>query len=195
MLTDRIGIEAFDRKFRCDPDPWGTWSGREERCKREAIMHSLSYPVVGRLLELGCGNGSNSVSLFRRSLRLDCIDGSKTAVDLTRTALGKHKNTRIFHLRLPGRIRSGPYDAVVIAELLYYMDAHELDRMAAETGRLIRPGGRLVLCHHHSQFRDAAIVQKSVHQLFISAIGRKLRLVHRRRSAHWLLEAYRFSRC
>ena len=82
-----IDLHGFDRKFAGDADPWSTFTDRDETHKRRAILHGVGPPPVGRVLELAAGNGSNSVALARRALRLDATEGTRSGTDLVRRAL------------------------------------------------------------------------------------------------------------
>ena len=55
-----IDLSGFAAKFAADEDPWRTFSNRDEAVKRAAILHALGPGPLGRVLELGSGNGSNS---------------------------------------------------------------------------------------------------------------------------------------
>ena len=70
-----IDLSGFAAKFAADEDPWRTFSNRDEAVKRAAILHALGPGPLGRVLELGSGNGSNSRAIAPRALRLDATEG------------------------------------------------------------------------------------------------------------------------
>ena len=204
MSGARIGLAGFEAAFANNPDPWGTQTRRDEAIKREAVLRALG-PTRGRVLELGSGNGSNSVELARRARHLLAADGALTAVALTRAALegaaleGKGQAVR---LRLPedlegraahglshGPLR-GPWDAVVVAELLYYLSERDIARLGRAVGRRLRPGARVVLAHHRLRFHDVSSAPALCHDRFLGALGevRDRRTVRQTR-------AWRVERC
>lgn len=188
-LTRPIDLAGFEAKFLADPDPWRTHTDRREAVKRSAILHALGHRAWGRVLELGSGNGSNSRALAHRALRLDACEGTASGAALTRRALHGTGRARAHRLELPGRFPVSRYDAVVIAELLYYLDERRMRRLAQDVARALRPGGCLVLAHHHIRFDDAAQPPPGVHSRFLRASGRRWHRRHRHRTGHWTVEA------
>ena len=158
-----ITLAGFEATFAANPDPWNTFAARDETRKRTAILHALGPGPIGCVLELGCGNGSNSLALAGRCLRLDAVDGAPSAVALTKRAVGDDARVRVERLALPGRFPRGRYDAIVAAELLYYLTPRILAATVTEVERTLRPGGRLILAHHHLRFADAATLPATIH--------------------------------
>ena len=185
-MAERADIAWFETLFARSPDPWGTRRRHDERFKRQAIVRLLPVGPLGRVLELGSGNGSNSRALADRALRLDACDGAPTAVDLTRAALADRPpgRARVHALALPGRFPADRYDAIVLAEILYYLDERTLRAVATQTARTLRPGGRLVMCHHHRQFHDATQRQATLHARFAAMAG-TWRIAGRHRTGAW----------
>lgn len=158
-----ITLAGFEATFAGNPDPWNTFAARDERRKRRAIVHALGPAPHGRLLELASGNGSNSRALAARALRIDVTDGAPTAVRLTAQLLADRPRAQVTRLILPGRFPSLRYDAIVAAEILYYLQPSALRAVAQEIARRLRPGGRLILAHHHLRFSDVATAPATVH--------------------------------
>ncbi|OXT01616.1 hypothetical protein B7H23_01185 [Notoacmeibacter marinus] len=167
MIVEKASLEHFDTLFGRSPDPWGTRSKRSEGFKRGHIVRMLGPHSRGRILELACGNGSNSQALAARGLRLTACDGSPAALERASESLTELANVDLFHLVLPGRFPTGPFDAIIIAELLYYLDDRTLNAVMSEIDRNLRPGGSLILCHHHRQFGDALQQQTGLHERFL----------------------------
>ena len=186
----RATLDHFEAVFAASPDPWGTRSHRDEACKRRGILRLLGPRGTGRMLELGCGNGSNSRALARRTLHLHACDGAAAALRHAARNLRGSGNVSLHRLVLPGRFPNDRFDAVVIAELLYYLDDRTLASVAREVRRTLRPGGRLVLCHHHTQFADAVQRQSGLHRRFMAQLGPGWPVVGRRRTARWKAAAF-----
>ena len=184
---DRADLAHFDRIFTRAADPWGTFALRAEAFKRRGIRHALGGRAIGRLLEPGCGNGSNTRMLARLALRVDACDGAPSAVLRTAQSTKDLSGVHVHHLPLPGRFPGRCFDAIVVAELLYYLDTPTLTRVRREIERSLRPGGVLLLCHHHRQFHDAAQRQAGLHRRFIAASPFKWRVLRKMRTARWEL--------
>lgn len=185
-----ISLAGFEQTFERDPDPWSTFSSRDELVKRNVILHALGPRKHGRLLELGSGNGAHSVALARKSLRMHACEGTDTGFRLTASALRHDPRAHAHRLILPGRFPGASYDAVVISELLYYLDNQTLLAVAQESARRLRTGGTLVLAHHKVQFDDAAQITARVHERFLALIPRRLVRSFGHRSRFWRVEAF-----
>ena len=107
-MVKPITLKGFEETFGASGDPWRTFSDSDEAAKRAAILHALGGAMLGRVLELGAGNGSNSVALVRRSLRLDATEGTAKGTDLTRAAIGDGRRARAIRLPLPASFPGRP---------------------------------------------------------------------------------------
>ncbi|MFV0624387.1 class I SAM-dependent methyltransferase [Sphingomonas sp. ac-8] len=187
-----IGLAGFEAKFAGDPDPWSTWSDRDEAVKRAAILHALGDSVVGRVLELGAGNGSNSRSLARRALRLDATEATREGTRLVAEAIrNQAPRARASRLVAPAPPPRACYDAVVIAELLYYLEPRAMAVLARDVARRLRPGGTLVLAHHRITFYDFAQHAEGIHARFLDDTGLAWRQRTVRRTDRWTVLACR----
>jgi cyclopropane fatty-acyl-phospholipid synthase-like methyltransferase len=181
-----ITLEGFADKFSRDPDPWNTWTGPDEVLKRRAILHALPAGKVGRLLELGAGNGSNSQALAQRSLRLDATEATCEGVDLVAKALRSYApRAQARRLVVPVVPMRGIYDAIVIAELLYYLPPGAMAELAHQVAAVLRPGGTLVLAHHRITFYDFAQIAEHIQSRFLTATGQSWCPRTVRRTGRW----------
>ena len=180
-----IDLDGFAAKFASDDDPWSTFTARDEAVKRAAILHALGPGPIGRVLELASGNGANSGALAARALRLDATEGTAEGAALTANALRVCSRAQASVLVLPGRAPRPEYDAVVCAELLYYLTPRDMRRVARDIAAVLRPGGRLVLAHHHIDFYDFAQHAAAIHARFLRATGRGWRVRAVRSTCKW----------
>lgn len=172
----RIGLDGFAAKFAGDDDPWGTFSSRDEAVKRAAILHALGPGPLGRVLELASGNGSNSRAIAPRALRLDATEGTEEGTRLTARAIADWPRARAITLALPARFPQHRYDAIVVAELLYYLSPRAMASVAADVAAALRPGGRLVLAHHRIDFYDFAQHAAGIQRRFLQLTGARWRV-------------------
>lgn len=180
-----IGLDGFAAKFADSDDPWNTFAAHDEAVKRAAIRHALGAGPVGRVLELASGNGSNSVALAARALRLDATEGTVEGTRLTARAIAGRRGARAIVLPLPGRFPHPVYDAAVVAELLYYLTPRAMARVARATATALRPGGRLVLAHHRIDYYDFAQHAAGIHARFLRDTGRDWRVTTVRSTRRW----------
>ena len=101
-----------------------------------------ALPVVGSAVDLAGGSGRHALWLAERGWVTTLVDVSPTAVEIARDAAKR----RALQLRAEvldlddADPAGGPWDLVVVH--------HYLNReLLARVHRLLRPGGRLVVCH------------------------------------------------
>ncbi|MEP1834618.1 MAG: class I SAM-dependent methyltransferase [Hyphomonas sp.] len=187
MKRGAISLDDFERKFAENPDPWRTWNSRYERVKRAALGRAVGTGKYGRVLELAAGNGSNTPMLAARSLRLTSTEGTSTGVQLVRKAAGLLPRVKISQLALADRFPDMSYDLIVISEVLYYLSDQDLNGLARETARRLRPNGALVLAHHCETFSDAARSGLNIHQEFLRRIDASFTVEYHNRSRRYAL--------
>lgn len=185
MTVPAIDLAGFQAKFAGDADPWRTFSGHDEAVKRHAILHACGAGPLGRVLELASGNGSNSAAIARRALWLDATEGTAEGTALTAKAVAGCPRARASVLVLPGRPPRAVYDAVVLAELLYYLSSRDMAAVARDVAAVLRPGGRLVLAHHRVDFHDFAQHAAGIHLRFLAETGRAWRVRPVRFARKW----------
>ena len=103
-------------------------------------------PPSGAVLEIGCGHGlvANYLADAAADRRVHGVDIDRRKIDAARASL-RPGDTTVFDLVEPGELPEGPFDAVVIVDVLYLLDdAGREELVAAACGRL-RPGGVLVV--------------------------------------------------
>lgn len=184
-------LSSFAEKFATDGDPWSTFTNRDEAVKRAAILHALGPAPMGRVLELASGNGSNSSAIAPRALRLDATEGTAAGTRLTASAIAAWPRARAIELALPARFPARPYDAIVVAELLYYLSPLDMARVADCVGKALRSGGRLVLAHHQVDYYDFAQHARGIHERFLEETGCDWRIKVVRRCARWIVSVAR----
>ena len=97
----------------------------------------------GRALELGCGNGRNTVFLARRGFSVEAIDYSQTAIEWARdrvTEAGVSVSLRrqsVFGLEL----EAGAYDLVYDSGCFHHLPPHRRSRYVERVTHALKPGG------------------------------------------------------
>lgn len=189
-----IGLSGFEAKFDASDDPWLTWSSPDEVLKRDAILHALGPGPLGRVLELGAGNGSNSHAIAARALRLDATEATSTGTELVTRAIAPFTpRARARQLIVPAPPPRQVYDAIVVAELLYYLDNRSLSALARQVASRLRPGGTLVLAHHRITFYDFAQHADGIHARFLAQSAAAWQVRSVRRTGRWAVLSCRRS--
>lgn len=184
-----VALDGFERVFAADSDPWRTFTNADEARKRRTIRHAIGPVRLGRVLELAAGNGSNSRMLATRSLRLDATEATAAGTRLVEAALASSHRARAIRLAVPARLPRPWYDAIVIAEMLYYLSPEAMRRTAYDAGRALRCGGTLVLAHHRVDFHDFTQHAAGLHRAFLAQTGRTWRIRIVGRTGRWVVLA------
>jgi malonyl-CoA O-methyltransferase len=105
------------------------------------------------VLELGCGTGKNTAWLAGRARTLLALDFSAGMLARARQRLAdagmRHVALVRHDVRDPWPLRDGAVDVVVGNLVLEHVD--DLAPVYAEAARVLRPGGRLLLCELHPE--------------------------------------------
>jgi len=194
MPRSIIDIAGFEAKFQENPDPWNYGSSRFEAFKRQILLQACGTRQYGRGLELACANGETSLLLARKCLSLLAVDGSVSAVAEAQRRTAGLRHVVIAEAALPQDMPRGPFDLIVISELLYYLKSRDLDAVLRRSIAALAPGGRLVVLHHTIYFDDVAIPPAAAQQRAIDMLGQSLQPVFRRALAHFDVAAFEKTR-
>jgi 2-polyprenyl-3-methyl-5-hydroxy-6-metoxy-1,4-benzoquinol methylase len=163
-------------------------------CPFPSIVEAL--PVEGRVLEVGCGHGLFSAYLAQRHTRLQVrgvdIDEDKIAV-----AAGSElpAGGRLdFAVADSGSVPAGPWDAVVLVDVLYLLDEAAQQALLVSCAQVLAPGGLLVVKDMATTPRwkarwNAAQEALSVRILKITEGSPEFAFVDPEERARWLVAA------
>lgn len=151
-----IDPQGFEAMFRADPDPWNYGHSRFEAYKRRVLLRACGDRTYGRGLELACANGETTRALRPRCLRLLGVDASPSALAEAVRRTAGFSRIEFQRAVLPQETPRGPFDLLVVSELLYYMPEREMRVLLRQLRRATAPGGKIVVLHHVRNFADAA---------------------------------------
>ena len=122
--------------------------GRFRTCPVAVI--DAEVPRSGRVLEVGCGHG-----LISAYLALSSHDRAVTGVDIDarKIAVASHAQSHVdphathldFHHEASGDVPEGPWDAIVIVDVLYLLDKPAEFALLDACVERLAPGGVLVI--------------------------------------------------
>ncbi|MEX3809504.1 SAM-dependent methyltransferase [Paraburkholderia sp. BR13439] len=169
----------FDELYRRSDDPWRLREGWYERRKRSLTLALLPRPRYRNGFEPGCANGELTAGLATRCDALLAADLHPRAVELARERVAGAPNVRIQQRSVPCEwpTEHGPFDLIVISEFAYYLDAAELETLAARIAGSLTTDGTLLACHWRRPFAEARESADRAHALFDSRCG-LARLAH-----------------
>ena len=184
-----IDADGFEDKFRQDIDPWNYAHSAFEAYKRGVLLRAIGAQRIGRGLELACAIGETTRFLAPRCLRLRALDSSATALREAGRRIGPLARVSLERVVLPDMPR-GPFDLIVVSEILYYLKPNDLRTLLARLFRATAPGGRIVLLHHLRDFDDAAILPRLAQQGAVRALDRRMTRVFRHQDARFQAVAF-----
>jgi SAM-dependent methyltransferase len=171
--------QYFDQLYKESDDPWKLREGWYERRKRSLTLALLPRPRYRNAFEPGCANGELSVELAARCDALLAVDLHERAVLLARERVAGAPRVRVEQRTVPREwpTEAGPFDLIVISEFAYYLDAAELETLAARIAESLTTDGTLLACHWRRPFAEALESADAAHALFDARCGLS-RLAH-----------------
>jgi len=131
---------SFDRLYRRHADPWDYEISAYEAEKYSACLGMLPRRRhYARGLEVGCSIGVMSMGIAARCDRLLAVDFAPTA--LARARQRRIGNARFEHAEVPRDWPRGPWDLIVLSEVLYYLSPEALERTLDHVARDLAPHG------------------------------------------------------
>jgi SAM-dependent methyltransferase len=159
-----IDIAGFENKFRANIDPWNYTHSHFEWVKRKALLRACGPSKHGRVLELGCAIGETTRALAKLSLQLVAVDASQTALNEAERRTPRNGRIQFNRAILPHQMPRGPFDLIVVSELVYYLRPHHLKPLAERISAALAPGGMTVVLNHRRPFDDAAVPPALAHR-------------------------------
>jgi trans-aconitate methyltransferase len=143
-----IGFDRsyFEALYQEDIDPWKFRVSEYEHLKFAKTIAALPGLRFEKCLELGCSIGELTRRLLSRCNRIVAIDTSVLALEEARSACPTPR-VEFRQTHLPdGDLGSG-YDLVIASEILYYLDAVALRRLACRLRKIVPRGAYIVSVH------------------------------------------------
>lgn len=137
----------FEGLYRADDDPWDFGSSAYERAKYARTLEALGEEPFARALEVGCSIGVLTARLAERCGSLEATDLSPTALKAAEHRCAGLKNVAFTLAPFPIFVPKGPFDLILLSEVLYYFEHRDLERFAGEVRRAAAPGARVLLVH------------------------------------------------
>jgi 2-polyprenyl-3-methyl-5-hydroxy-6-metoxy-1,4-benzoquinol methylase len=130
-------------------------------------------PNTGRILEIGCGHGLFSVyaalASSARAVRGVDIDRDKIAV--AQAVAARVAADLEFDVTPSGAVSPGPWDAIVVVDMLYLLPAAQQEQLLTEAAGELAPGGRLVIKEMSRRPRWKAAWNTAQETLAVSILG------------------------
>lgn len=142
----RYDHDYFERLYRTRRDPWSVLTSDYEHAKFARSVHALKKNLYEHGLELGCSIGGLTRLLATRCRMLTAVDTSHHALRCARQ-LCTGANVRFVQAHLPDGTFHGPFDLLVLSEVLYYFSEEELELLAGTLSRVMAPDVEILAVH------------------------------------------------
>ena len=139
--------DYFDVRYAADPDPWNFAGSPYERDKYAATLAALPRERYASALEVGCSIGVLTAALAPRCDALVALDVAEAALAQARARCDDRPGLRLMRARVPGEWPEGRFDLILLSEVVYYLDAGDVARLAGRVRASLRPDGDVVLVH------------------------------------------------
>jgi SAM-dependent methyltransferase len=162
--------EAFERRYRGRWDPWSFRTSAYERGRYEATLGHLPGNRYAFAYEPGCSIGELTALLAPRCDQVLATDVSPTAVARATGRCAVFHHVRVECRDVRETVLETAPDLIVLSELAYYLDAHELEILAAGLGRALSSGGTLIAVHWVGKSRDHVLHADEAHEVLLRAL-------------------------
>ncbi|HVZ10157.1 SAM-dependent methyltransferase [Rhodopila sp.] len=137
--------EHFEHLYRADPDPWAYRSSAYERRKYRHTIDALGGRRFVHGLEVGCSIGELTRLLADWCESLLGIDVVDAALAEAAARCAGRPHVRFARMQVPIAWPAGEYDLIVLSEVLYFLCAEDIDRLARHVRHGIVAGGLVLL--------------------------------------------------
>jgi 2-polyprenyl-3-methyl-5-hydroxy-6-metoxy-1,4-benzoquinol methylase len=129
---------------------WRYWRGKtpwDTHITPPEVMEFIAGTPPGKALDLGCGTGTNAITLARHGWQVTGVDFAPKAIRQARRKAEAASFKIDFHCAdvTDLGMLSGPYDYVLDIGCLFTLKENDRIRYAGELAKLLRPQGDYML--------------------------------------------------
>jgi len=155
----------FEWRYWRKRTPWDTQTTPPE------VMTFLEKTSSGRALDLGCGTGTNAITLSKHGWQVTGVDFSPKAIAAARKKAAGQKLPIDFYIGSVADLDflSGPFDYALDIGCLFCLKSQDRHRYAAGLKRMLPPGAHYMLYAWLPQIRHGrkrGITAEEVGDLF-----------------------------
>lgn len=171
-----LGAEYFRDVYATAADPFMLDSKWYERRKYALTMASLPKPQYRRALEPGCSIGVLTEQLAARCERVVSTDVVQSALDSAQARVPGSAAVQFALWSLTDDWSvlpeaTVPFDLIVVSEVGYYLDDHDLTSAMNRAVEHLETGGTLVAAHWRHEVDDYPLTGDRVHEIIAATPG------------------------
>jgi trans-aconitate methyltransferase len=145
--TGTLAPNYFEALYARDNDPWRFASSEYERAKYARTLAALPAARYANALEIGCSIGVLTEQLAPRCERLLAIDAAEAPLVEAARRCRAHASVEFARMFVPSEWPQGTFDLVLLSEVLYYLQAHDVAELADRVSGALAPRASVVLVH------------------------------------------------
>ncbi|HET6484039.1 MAG TPA: class I SAM-dependent methyltransferase [Actinoplanes sp.] len=178
----------FERMYAGSSDPWNFATRWYDARKHALTADALPRRRYRSAFEPGCSTGRLSARLAERCDHLLAVDAVPAAVETAAEHLAGFPNVTLRPAWMPADWPDETFDLIVLSELGYYFEDHDLAVLIDRATASLEPGGDLVAAHWRRPVDEHARSGDDVHARIAAAPG--LGRLVRHEEDDFLLEVY-----
>ncbi len=139
------GADYFEAIYAKNADPWGFASSPYELRKYQQTLAALPPRGFRKALEVGCSIGEFTRILAGRCENILALDAAESAIILARARCANLPHVLIQRVFVPEQWPAAQFDLIVISEVLYFLSAVDVVRIAQRVTESLAAGGVVLL--------------------------------------------------
>lgn len=185
-----IDADWFEALYADEGDPWNFETSAYERAKYDHTLLSLPRERFENVLEVGCANGVLTERLAPRCDRLLGIDVSPTALAQAALRCADLPQVALEQRAMPAQAPSGSFDLILLSEVAYYWDKHDLARVAKYLKAALPKGGHVLLVHWTGE-TDYPLSGDGAVSGLLEMLGHTVEIVREERREQYRIDLWR----
>ena len=178
----------FDALYARDPDPWRFTTSAYEAEKYADTLAALPRPRYDRGLEVGCSIGELTFRLAERCGALDGVDLADAALVQARARNAGNAHVAFSRMTFPDEAPEGPFDLVVLSEVLYFLSRADVARAAELVHARTTPDAHVLLVNWLGETPDFPLTGDVAAEAFILAAQPGLSIIRQLRRAQYRID-------
>jgi SAM-dependent methyltransferase len=170
----------FDAVYASNPDPWKFASSAFEHRKYALTLAALPRWRYSSALEIGCSIGVLTRDLAARCDYLLAIDAAHAPLIEAKRRCVELPAVRFEQMFMPRQWPDGTFDLILLSEVVYYLVADDVGRLASRVALSLAEGGNVVLVHWTGE-TDYPLAGDEASDIFIARVEREMRVERRDR--------------
>jgi len=179
--------DYFERLYAEHGDPWKFATSDYERAKYAHTLTALPKARYRAGLELGCSIGVLTRQLASRCDRLLALDSAPTALKEARRRCLDLPHVEFAEMFVPGDWPEGSFDLMLISEIVYYLQAEDVARLAERVETSLAPGGTVLLVHWTGE-TDYPLSGDEAAEMFVARLKDRVEILGAERRPDYRLD-------